>query len=158
MKFKQLSTVFTMIGLFFLVWGVFEYRKTIVFLETAVVVPGEVTALRRIRSANGLTYRPVIRYRDHTGTQREFEPNYSTNPPAYFEGEKLELLYDPTDPKYPLNVRTNDRLGLWFRAVGLSVFGVFFLLATWFASYLYSRGGEITFGKQPGSPRDGYDF
>ena len=158
MKFRQLSNVFLMIGLGFLFWGVSEYRKTVEFLETAVAVQGEVRALRQIRGANGRTYRPIIAYTDHTGAQREFEPGYSTNPPAYFEGEKLELLYDPADPKYPLNVRTNDRLGLWFRAGGLSMFGVFFLAATGFANYLYSKGGEVTFGEKSGSPRDGYDF
>ena len=158
MKFKHISAIFSMIGVSFLAWGLIEYQRTLEFLDSAVTVQGEVTEVRKINKADGPTYRPVIRYTDHTGMQREFEPNYSTNPPAYFKGEKLELLYDPRDPKYPLHVRTNDRLGLWFKAAGLSIFGALFLVVVWVVNYLYSKGGQITFGKQSGSPRDGYDF
>jgi len=157
-KFKHLATIFSIIGIGFLVGGLIDYQKTVEFLENAIVVSGEVTEIQKIRRADGPVYKPVIRYTDHTGKQREFVANYATNPPAYFEGEILEVLYDPNDPEYPLHVRVNDGFGRWLRPVGLSVFGGFFLLVVGFASYLYRKGGEVKFGKQPESPQDGYDF
>ena len=138
--------------------GLIEYQKTVEFLDKAIVVSGEVTQIQTIRRADGPTYKPVIRYTDHTETQREFVPNYATNPPAYFKGEILELLYDPNDPKYPLHLRVNDGLGLWLRALGFSIFGGFLLFVVGFATFLYRKGGEIVFGERPPSPSDGYDF
>ena len=158
MKFKHLATIFSIIGVAFLAASFSSYQKTATFLERAVVAAGEVIAIREIRRTNGPTYKPVIRYIDHTGELRDFVPNFATNPPAYFKGESLELLYDPRDPKYPLRVRINDGFGLWLEPIGLSAFGTFFLFVVIVMSYLYKRGGEITFGKQSDSPSDGYDF
>ncbi len=158
MKFRHLSAIFSVIGAGFLLWGLYEYDRTSAFLDVAVSVPGEVTRMREIGGSDGPTYRPVIRYTDHAGKQRDYEPGFSTSPPAYFEGEKLELLYDPTDPRFPLTVRINDGLGLWFRAAGLAGLGIFFLIVVAVTGYIYRKGGVVTFGKQPESPRDGYDF
>ena len=150
--------VFALVGSGLVAGGLVSFRNTSAFLETAVVVDGEVTEVREIRRSGGPVYKPVVRYVDHHGTQRDYIAGFAANPPAYFAGERVELLYDPKDPKYPLNIRINDRFGLWSTAVGLTGFGLFFLLvvaATWF---LYAKGGEYPVGDNPPNPMDGFGF
>ncbi len=138
--------------------GLVNYRNTMDLLDVAIVIDGEVIEVLKIRQADGPTYKPVIRYSDHHGTEREYVPGFATNPPAYFVGEKVQLLYDPKDPKYPLNIRIHDGFGLWFTAVGLSGFGGFFILVAGLMWFLYMKGGEYPVRKKPTNPMDGYDF
>lgn len=158
MKFRHLATIFSIIGVLFLAAGLSSYHETVKFLDDAIVVEGKVIDLREIRGSNNSMFKPVIQYTDHDGEQRIFMPKFATNPPAYFKGENLELIYDPRDPKHPLHVRINDTLGLWLEPIGFSAFGAFFLFVVIVTSYVYKRGGETTFGKDSESPTDGYDF
>ena len=73
-------------------------------------------------------------------------------------GESIEVVYDPSDPKYPLTARINDGFGLWMAAGLLGALGVGFAGTALFCRFLYLKGGEYPARNPSGDPADGYDF
>lgn len=45
-----------------------------------------------------IAYQPIVSFTDHTGQQRYFTSQVSSNPPAYEKGESVAVLYDPARP------------------------------------------------------------
>ena len=157
MKFKYLLYLFVLLGIFF--WGLGHYlhKKNQKLVDQGTIVDGVVIQLRKIRGDGAWTYQPVVKFRDHSGVERTLVADFSTNPPKYFVGEKVRVVYDANDPKYPVTARIYDEFSLWGGAIFLYGFGAFFVALAGFMWFLFSRGGAIYFGKDPYSV-DGNEF
>ena len=96
---KALSIIkylFTLVGMGMLLGTFFIYDNTRSFLSSAVKAEGTVIELVRSRSSDSTTYRPVVRF-SLNGQQLEFTSSSGSNPPGYSRGEKVEVLYTPTN-------------------------------------------------------------
>ena len=117
---------FSFIGLAFLVGAVFAYENTSRFLAHAMRTEGTVIALRPSHSNNSTTYAPVVEYSGESGVKMTFTSSMSSSPPSYSVGEKVEVLYLPTDLT---DARINGYMSLWGVSTIIGVLGsVFFLI------------------------------
>jgi hypothetical protein len=93
---------------------VWFYTSSSTFLRNAVSVPGVITEMRPSSGGNGTTYNSVFEFSGADGTKRQSVTSWSSNPPAYAVGDKVQVLYSPTAPS---DVRLRSFMGLWFGAV-----------------------------------------
>ena len=151
MKVPVFYKFFALIGFGFLLAGACFQQQAARLVEAAEESPGVVTALER---RSGGTYSPIVEWTDHIGTRRTLYSAASSRPPRFFEGEQVIVLYDPTDPKYPVNARIKSTFDVWGIALFFYGFGAFWLLVTWATWYVASKGGIVVFGEKnyPGRP------
>lgn len=151
MKTNVLFKAFTVIGVGFLLAAAYFKERADDLVEVAVEAPGVVVAMER--GGEG-TFSPVVEWTDHTGIKRTLYSSLSTKPPRFFEGEQVVVLFDPSDPKYPVNARIKSTYEIWGAAILLSVFGGFWLFVTFVSWYVWSKGGIVVFGEEnyPGRP------
>lgn len=92
------GAIFGGIGAIFAVIGFGMIINDMMFESRAERAGG--TVIRNIRSSDsdGVSYRPVVEFRDATGMRREFASSMSTSWVAYNEGDAVDVLYDPTSP------------------------------------------------------------
>lgn len=151
MKSPILFKVFTVIGLAFLLAAAYFKERADDLVDVAHEAQGVVIALDRKSSGS---FSPVVEWTDHTGTKRTLYSPVSTQPPRFFEGEQVSILYDPADPKYPVNARIKSTMEIWGAAIFFLVFSGFWLLVTFVSWYVWSKGGIVVFGEKnyPGRP------
>lgn len=151
MKMPTFFKAFIAIGLGLLLAAAYFKERADDLVDVAHEAPGVVVAVER--RGNG-TFSPVVEWTDHTGTKRKLYSAVSTQPPRFFEGEQVSVLYDPADPKYPVNARIKSTLELWGAAIFFFVFGCFWLFVTIVSWYVWSKGGIVVFGEEnyPGRP------
>jgi hypothetical protein len=113
--------VFAAVGIGMLVGTFFLYRNTSAFVEQAARADGTVIDLVR----KSKTYAPVVQFNDQKGERIEFISSSGSNPPSYTKGEKIEVLYLPSDPQ---KAAINDFLSLWGDCVILGAMGGIFSL------------------------------
>jgi hypothetical protein len=105
------------------VWMDSSTRK---FVAGAVTATGEVTALVRRESREGVTYAPTVRFRTARGQVVEFTATTSSRPPEYAVGDRVGVLYDPARPA---GATINGFFALWGAAVILGLLGLPFAAA-----------------------------
>lgn len=151
MKTTALFKAFTVIGLGFLLAGVSFQQRAADLVDVAEEAPGIVIALERTSSGS---YSPIVEWTDHTATKRTLYSSISSRPPRFFEGEQVVILFDPTDPKYPVNARIKSTLDVWGPALFFFAFGGFWLFVIFVTWYVWSKGGIFVFGEKnyPGRP------
>lgn len=123
--------LFTTFGIAMLLGTFWISDNTRTFLSKAVTTEG--TVVRLIESWSGSSnishnskiYRPVVRFTDGNGSPQVFISSSGSNPPAYSEGEKVELLYLPDDPQ---KAQINEFFSLWAGSIILGGLGCLFLL------------------------------
>jgi hypothetical protein len=117
--------VFTLIGAAMLIGTVYWFQSTRAFIASAATAEGTVVDLVQSRSSNSTMYSPVVRYNTATGELIEFVSSVSSNPPGYHKGEKVEVMYSPSEPS---KASINTFFNLWFGHLILGGLGsVFFL-------------------------------
>jgi hypothetical protein len=156
--------VFAVIGVMCWVSGVYVYRSTQEFAAHAIAVEGTVVDLQVQRSSRGITFMPVVTYRDAVGKEHTLYSSMTSNPPAFFVGQKVKVLYRPGDSELPFHARIESAGQLWGGAMFLGLFGsIFFivgaivLLLSWKGRELFIGKGwiygkDITFGGKQGRP------
>lgn len=151
MKMTALFRASAVIGIGFLLAGVYFQQRAADLVDVAEEAPGIVVALER---KSGGSFSPVVEWTDHTGTKRTLFSSISSSPPHFFEGEKVVVLFDPADPKYPVNARIKSTFEVWGAAIFFFAFGGFWLFVTIITWYVESRGGVVVFGEEnyPGRP------
>ena len=151
MKTTVLFKAFIVIDLGFLLAGTYFQQRAADLVEVAEEAPGVVVALER---TGGGSFSPVVEWADHTGTKRTLYSTVSSRPPRFFEGEQVVVLFDPSDPKYPVNARIKSTLEVWGLALFFFVFGGFWLFVTFVSWYVWSKGGIVVVGEKnyPGRP------
>ncbi|MFH6935069.1 DUF3592 domain-containing protein [Flavobacterium sp. FlaQc-30] len=118
--------VFITIGALMLAGAFYFYQDRQAFLKKAETVQGTVVELISKRSDNSTTYAPVVSFTTKAGNKIEFTSSVSSNPPSYSEGESVEVLYDPAEPK---DASINGFASLWIGPLIFGILGtVFFLI------------------------------
>lgn len=120
-----LKYVFTAIGLGLLVGTFFSYKSTQDFLGSALATEGTVIELVRSRSSDSVTYKPVVRFMTRDGSLIEFMSSSGSNPPSYYEGERVEVLYQEFSPQ---QAKINGFFSLWGLSLILGILGAVFAL------------------------------
>jgi hypothetical protein len=133
------SLYFTFIGAALLGYGIFAYFRQRAWIARSIPADGVVVELVRssvtgeyvrsrtesgIKTENKYSYRPLIRFKTHTGRTINFIPGAAMRPPPYNVGECVEVLYDPDDPQ---QAQINRFTYLWFNVLVLVFFGMFMI-------------------------------
>jgi hypothetical protein len=106
--------------------GMFANR-TRHFLARAVPATGTVVRLDRVTTKDhGDSYRPVFEYADAQGRMHTIYSSGSSSPPEYQVGDKIPVLYDPSDPS---DARIRGLFWLWgvsliFGFIGVGTLGM----------------------------------
>lgn len=123
-------------GALFLVVGLILAGVSVSFLATAERAPGTVVALEWRNDHDGVSRKkreddrpaayPVVEFTSADGTQRTFQDSTGSNPPAYEEGERVEVLYRADSPE---DARIKGFTSLWllpliFGGIGLLIAGI----------------------------------
>ncbi|MFJ3638338.1 DUF3592 domain-containing protein [Streptomyces sp. NPDC090108] len=124
-------------GALFLAIGLALAGGSVSFLSEAKRAPGTVVGMdwrsgssgqhgvgRRTHS--GPTAHPVVAFTAADGVRRTFTGSVGSKPPAYDEGERVEVLYRPGSPE---DARIDSFVSLWllplvFGGIGLVITGV----------------------------------
>ncbi|WP_447957893.1 DUF3592 domain-containing protein [Vreelandella sp. EE7] len=115
-----------LVGLGLLVGAFFLYQSSAAFLDQAASAQGTVTELIRTRSEDSVTYRPVVEFTAEGGAPVEFVSPAGSNPPGYSPGERVEVLYDPTNP---VDARLTGFFSAWGAPLILGGLGAAFFLS-----------------------------
>jgi len=75
-------------------------------VSQGVRVAGVVTELRN----SGDVLCPVVDFKDQNGVQHTHYSSAGSSPPRFSVGEKIQIIYDPTDPK---KARIDNFMHLW---------------------------------------------
>lgn len=128
-------------GFILLAVGVYSYFSTQEFLDKAISVDGVVVN----NQGRNAPMRPVVKFTDHTGAIRLHYSALSTDPPRFFIGEKVNILYDPNDPKYPVNAKIDSTMTVWGTAIFLSIMGSFFIMVSTLVWYVKTYKNGVLF-------------
>lgn len=127
---KAVLILLFLVGLVSLASSAYFAYTTQQFLARAVEVPGLVVRLVQ----RGSTYAPVVEYVDLQGHRRTLHSNLSSSPPSFFQGEEVKVVYDPTDPSFPLSAKISSFWQVWWTPLFALIFGAGFTgipLAQW---------------------------
>jgi len=98
-QLARMAPFLLLAGLALLAFGVYASRMLLSLETSGVRTSGSVTSLSSSSSSNGgVSYYPVVRYRDGTGRSVTFRDSTGTNPPLYRVGEAVTVLYLPGEP------------------------------------------------------------
>lgn len=118
--------VFTLAGIGALVCAFLFYKSTSSFIAESTKTEGTVVDVVRSQSSEGSTiYKPVVHFIDQNGQKIKFTSSTGSNESCGLIGQKVEVLYRPTDPH---NAEINSFFNLWgFSAIFGGLGGVFLL-------------------------------
>ncbi|MBL0738359.1 DUF3592 domain-containing protein [Flavobacterium sp. GN10] len=112
--------IFCIIGLIIWVQAFYIYKEKQTFLEKLSTVPGIVVDEVETNS-------PTISFVTKDGTQIQFTPDSNNNPLNYSPGEKVEVLYDPNNPK---TAKLNAFFFLYLGILVVGIMGAIFVLVS----------------------------
>lgn len=117
-------SLFFAIGITAFSIGIYTAIDTRQFLQRAIEVPGTVVKMVRRGSR---TYGPIVEYKDREGRGHTLYSSRSSNPPSFFAGESVVVVYDPSDADFPRNAKIRTFGELWGGVLFACVFGCFFV-------------------------------
>ena len=131
--FKILKYSFASVGLILFAVAIVWAGVTSEFLKSAKKTEGIVMGLSLERSSSGSSttsnksyvYRPRVKFTADGNKVIEFVSSVGSNPPAYYEGEIVEVLYESDNPH---NARINHFMSLWFGPLIFGFLGLVFTL------------------------------
>ncbi|RZN13183.1 hypothetical protein CWO91_00980 [Bradyrhizobium genosp. SA-3] len=117
---------FIPIGLLLLLATACTAWTTKVWLTRAVEVRGQVIEMVRVRAKErqGYLFTPLVRFQTADGRLVEFQSSHRSNPPAYYTGQAVSVLYDPEQPS---SAAIRGVLSIWSLPMVLSFLGTIFL-------------------------------
>lgn len=132
--------VFLSIAIIDLTITFFVYRHAQTFVQSASRAQATISkVIEREGSDHDSTFYPVFVFEDSRGQAQEIYSSSGQYPPAYRVGDKVEVLYQPDDPKH---AKINGFLELWIWPVMLGIFGVielFIAMVQFLAAYFVGR-------------------
>lgn len=144
-----LGTVALLGGLSLFALALFLYLRRLGFLRRAREAPGVVVSLeRRLGGERGTLIYPVVEFTTAEGEVREFENPVGQNPPAYQEGQRVRVLYDPGRPEGAV---IRSFWSLWLACVVTVALGA--LLTCCVSPALFLTGALAPSPTTPASPR-----
>ena len=103
------TPVLILLGLGVVALGVYLGRSTFQLQTHGERAPGTVVFLELKTTLHGSTYYPVVQFATREGTAVQFRDGMGSNPPAYHEGDPVNVLYFRNLPE---RTATIDR-GFW---------------------------------------------
>ena len=117
--------IFALAGGFALFFSFNSFVHQWNFLKTASHSSGTVIENVQIASSKGRsTFSPVIEFYTQNGEKVAFKSLNSSNPPQYTIGQKVEVLYQPDNPK---NAQIHSFFSFWLGTIFSGVLGFLFL-------------------------------
>jgi hypothetical protein len=105
---RRLAPFVVLAGIGLVALGVHQSRVLLRLESAGIRAPGRVTSLTSSRSNNGVTYYPLVTYRDGAGRSIVFKDSVGASPPMYHGGEAVTVLYLPGEAGHAIIDR-----GLW---------------------------------------------
>jgi len=143
---KALKYGFSAIGLLLLLGSYGSYNSTKIFLVNAIEAEGVIIGFASVRSESrrnsssvvsvSYTYAPRTKFKTMEGETVEFNSRNSSSPPAYSVGQKVKVLYVPTNPQ---SASIDSFWSLWGLASILGGIGLVFLLGGIFIFFMMSK-------------------
>ena len=114
------------IGLLLLLATAWSVWSTKTWLARTVEVEGVVIELVRMRDSDdkGYLFSPVVRFERADGRSHEFQSGLRTNPPAYYAGQAVTVVYDPRAPESAV---IRGVLSLWLTSIILGFIATIFV-------------------------------
>jgi Protein of unknown function (DUF3592) len=128
--------VFPLIGIGLLAGAFFSYRNTSSFVSEASRAEGTVVDFAESRSRRRRTYYPIIHFINQEGKEVEFTSPVGSRSPGYSTGQKVEVLYRPTELQ---SATINDFFSLWGLSVTLGGLGGLSLMLGTGSILLFNR-------------------
>jgi hypothetical protein len=137
--YSSLSVIFILAGIGLLGAGIYAFFRQRSRMARGISTTGVVIELVRqrvegeyvrSRSEHGVKiegkyrYRPAIRFETPSGESIEFISGIAMRPAPYEVGERVEVIYDPQNPR---QAQINRFVNLWFYTLLLLFFGLFTL-------------------------------
>jgi hypothetical protein len=94
---SKIKYIFAAVGLSMLVGAVLDYYSTTSFLEDALSAEGTITDFEERHNDGSVTYSPVVQFVDDDGQLIEFISSVGRGRSVYSLGEKVEVVYSPSD-------------------------------------------------------------
>ncbi len=117
-------SIFPLTGIGMLIGAFSSYRNTSSFVNEASRAEGTVVDIVLVDMVNtrrtSIVYKPTINFINQKGEKVEFTSSVGTNPPSYSKGQKVEVLYRPTELQ---NAQINDFGSLWSDSIILGAMG-----------------------------------
>lgn len=149
---------YVLMGLFFMLisiilfgWGIYSYKDKTENFATYKKTEGTVIRLREVPETEntGITYAPVIKYKDASGKEFTYESKHSSDPPDYEVGEKVPLIHDPADPE---EVYVDSFREKWVLTIVLFICGIIvFPISIWMIFTGFRRNKPSKNNINPGS-------
>lgn len=123
---KKVFWIFVVIGVVILIASRWIATNAYEFTEHALRTQGTVVELQQAeskRSSNkrrSSVYYPIVTFSTSDGQNITFRESVGTNPPAYEQGETVDVLYLPDNPN---DARIKDWLSLWLLPTVFFSFG-----------------------------------
>ena len=124
-KSLLVGVIFGVIGLAMLAGAAYTRSTTAQEIRAFLTADGVVVANTETRSGrnNSVSYAAQVRFTTKDGTTVTFKEGFSSNPPAHKVGDKLKVLYDPSNYQ---NARVDDFMNTWFLPLLLGGMGLIF--------------------------------
>ena len=136
-----LSIFFRGIGIALLAGGAVYVFVILSFTDRAVHAEGQVVKMDTVRNAapfmdqvegSGVIYYPVVRFKTQDGKAVDFRAASGSQHPAYSIGDRVPVMYDPSNPK---DSRIDTVWGVWGAPLILLGIGAVFLMLGFLAPF-----------------------
>lgn len=97
--YHKIKYLLILVGVICLTLSAVLFQNTRSFKKTAHTTTGEVTNMIRVEQAKNHSYSPVIRFQTDQGKTVEHVSSVLVKTDKYQVGDKVDMLYDPVNPK-----------------------------------------------------------
>jgi hypothetical protein len=106
---------------------VYMFVDTKAWLGRSVEAEGSVVEMVRVvdRETHGSMFAPLVRFKTPDGKSIEFQSTTQSNPPSYYAGQTVTVLYDPGKPN---SAAIAGLFSIWGATIILGIIGSVFLL------------------------------
>ncbi len=146
-KKYALPGFFIFLGSIPLVGALIVYRNTNLYLAEAAKAEG--TVVKVVRPPNNDVYYPVVQFTSQNSQTIEFQSSEGSYPPSYSKGQKVEVLYRPTNPQ---DAQIRNFFSLWSGSITLAGSGgLLFLTGTLTLLAIVLNKGRVVEGRDEGA-------
>jgi hypothetical protein len=118
----------------FCLWGVYMMYASVQLQSKGVVTEGIVVEMDASTTDGSTTYAPIIEFQVN-GQTYSFKGGISSNPPQYSVGDRVEVRYDPDNPKTAQINKSSERWLVPLILIPAMIFSAlivnFFLIRAW---------------------------
>ena len=113
------------IGALILAGAIYAFVDTKAWLGRSVEAEGSVVEMVRVvdRDTHSSMFAPLVRFKTADGKSIEFQSSTQSNPPAYYAGQTVTVLYDPGKPN---SAAIAGLFSIWGVALILGIIGTVF--------------------------------